>query len=56
MYKISGYDAYMPIRHIFKNYSYIKRFFGKYEFQDCVGGTEGNSSRTIKDIFIKFNL
>lgn len=56
MYRISGYDAYMPLKHIFKDYSFIKRFFGKYEFQDSVGGTAGENSRTIKDVFKKFNL
>lgn len=56
MNRISGYDAYMPIRHIFKDYSFIKRFFGNYEFQDTVGGTAGKNSRTMRDIFRKFRL
>lgn len=56
MNHISGYDAYMPIKHIFKDYSFIKRFFANYEFQDTVGGTAGKNSRTIRDIFRKFNL
>lgn len=56
MCRISGYDAYMPLKHIFKDYTFIKRFLGKYEFQDSVGGTAGGDSRTIKDIFRKFNL
>lgn len=54
--EISGYDAYMPIKHIFKDYTLLKRFFGKYEFQDCVGGVMQYKSRTINDIFKKFNL
>jgi len=56
MYEISGEDAYMPIKHIFKDYSFIKRFLGKYEFQDCVGGTSGESLRKVSDVFKKFNL
>lgn len=56
MLHISGQDAYRPIMHIFKNYSFIKRFFKKYEFQDMVGGTSGYKSRTISDVFRKFNL
>lgn len=56
LYNITGHDAYSPIRHIFKDYKFIKRFLGKYEFQDYVGGTKGYRSRTIKNVFEKFNL
>lgn len=56
MFDISGHDAYMPMKHIFKDYSFIKRFFKNYEFQDTVGGTGGQKSKTMKDIFNKFNL
>ena len=56
LFHISGNDAYMPIKHIFKDYSFMKSFFGRYEFQDFVGGTMGYRSRTIQNIFKKFNL
>ncbi len=56
MNEIDGYNAYMPIKYIFEDYTYIKKFFKGYRFQDSVGGTSGNSSRRIADIFKKFNL
>lgn len=56
MFEITGHDAYMPIKHIFKDYRFLKRFFKNYEFQDTVGGTTGNNSKTMRDIFNKFNL
>lgn len=56
MFNISGNDAYMPIKYIFKDYSFMKKFFDKYEFQDFVGGTMGYKSTTIGAIFKKFKL
>ncbi len=56
MFNISGHDAYMPIMYIFKDYRFMKKFFGRYEFQDFVGGVLGYQSRTIKDVFNKFKL
>lgn len=56
MMHVSGYDAYMPIKHIFKDYRLVKKYFRRYEFQDCVGGTRGNSSRRLSQIFMKFKL
>lgn len=55
MYDISGHDAYMPIKHIFSDYNYIKKYFGKYSFQDIVGGTNSVTC-TIKDIAKKHGI
>lgn len=54
-FDISGHDAYMPIKHLFKDYSLLRKYMKGYLFQDCVGGTSG-STRTMRDIFVKFGL
>lgn len=38
MYNISGYDAYIPFRHIIKDLDFIKEYFLDFKFARGIGG------------------
>ncbi|WP_252236532.1 HAD family hydrolase [Clostridium sp. CH2] len=57
MYNISGYDAYIPFRHVIKDLDYIKEFFLDFKFARGIGGDKKNQNiESIGQIMEKCKL
>lgn len=53
MFRVSGLDAYQPVKHIFTDLTYIRKFFGHYSYNRLLGNQKRRHMTTINDILRK---